>query len=92
MAYEPRDGDGSLFPNDYKTTDKHPDMRGSLKLGGVEYQISAWEKQGQRGQFLSLRVEPKRDRQQQQQQPPKQQQRPEPGAYASQPPDDEVPF
>lgn len=88
MAYEPRDGDGSLFPNDYKTTDKHPDMRGSLKLNGVEYQISAWRKQGQRGEFLSLRVEPKRDRQQQQ--PPKQQPRTQPSAGPV--PDDEVPF
>lgn len=89
MAYQPKDGDGSLFDNDYKQSDNQPDMRGNLLLNGVEYQISAWRKQGQRGEFLSLRVEPKRDRQQQQ--PPKPQPSQQPSAGPV-PDDDSIPF
>jgi hypothetical protein len=92
MAYEPRDGDGTLGRNDRKTSDRHPDMKGKLLLNGVEYWVSAWLKQGQNGEFYSLRVEPKQDRPPQQRQQPAQQHSREPGAYASPLPDDEVPF
>lgn len=92
MAYEQRDGDGTLGHNDRKTSDRHPDMKGKLLLNGVEYWVSAWLKRGQSGEFYSLRVEPKQQQQPQQRQPPKQQPRPEPGAYAGPVDDDSVPF
>jgi uncharacterized protein (DUF736 family) len=49
---------GALFRNDRKETDKHPDLRGSIDVGGVEYWISAWSKTPKAGgdKFLSLAV------------------------------------
>ena len=31
---------GSIFKNDKKTEEKHPDMSGSINIEGVEYWIS----------------------------------------------------
>jgi hypothetical protein len=72
-------------------------MRGTFLFNGVECQISAWKKQGQRGEFLSLKVEKKQDRPKRQQE-----QNPEPrqssggeqqdGGYSGFNPDEEVPF
>ena len=35
---------GSIWKNDKKETDKHPDFTGSLNVGGVEYWVSAWKR------------------------------------------------
>lgn len=35
---------GQIWKNDSKTTDKHPDFKGSLKIDGVEYWVSAWKR------------------------------------------------
>jgi hypothetical protein len=60
MAYETKDGSGSLFKNDKKETEQHPDYNGSVKVGGVEYWISAWIKTGAKGtKYMSLSVRPK---------------------------------
>jgi uncharacterized protein (DUF736 family) len=51
---------GALFKNDKKETDKHPDYRGSLNVGGTDYWISAWLKTSKRGvKFMSLSVSAK---------------------------------
>jgi uncharacterized protein (DUF736 family) len=51
---------GSLFKNDKKTEEKHPDMSGSINIDGVEYWISGWKKQSKQGaNFISLSVRPK---------------------------------
>lgn len=51
---------GSLFKNDKKTEDKHPDMSGSINIDGTEYWISGWKKQSKAGTgFISLSVRPK---------------------------------
>ena len=48
---------GAIFPNQKKETEKHPDMTGSLDVGGVEYYVSGWTKVSKKGQkFLSLSV------------------------------------
>lgn len=52
---------GVLFKNDRKTTDKHPDYKGSVNVGGVEHWLSAWLKTGKNGKFMSLAVTPKDD-------------------------------
>jgi len=35
---------GSVWVNDKKLTDKHPDLNGSLNVDGVEYWVSAWKR------------------------------------------------
>ena len=56
MAYEMKDGSFSLFKNDKKLTDKHPDYKGSIKINGVEHWFDAWLKDGKKGKFLSGRI------------------------------------
>jgi hypothetical protein len=54
MAYEQRDNSGTIFKNDRKEKETHPDRTGTAMIDGVEYYISGWLKSGARGQFLSL--------------------------------------
>lgn len=54
MAYEIRELSGSLFKNEKKTEEKHPQMQGSCLIDGVEYWISAWTKDGAKGRWQSL--------------------------------------
>lgn len=54
--YEMKDGSFSLFKNDKKLTEKHPDYKGSIKINGVEHWFDAWLKEGKRGKFLSGRI------------------------------------
>jgi len=35
---------GSIWKNEKKETDKHPDFTGSLNVEGVEYWVSAWKR------------------------------------------------
>ena len=58
MAFELRDGQGSLFINDRKQTDRQPDRTGSAMIGGKMYRVSGWIKSGAKGQFLSLAFTP----------------------------------
>jgi len=95
---------GVLFKNDRKTTDSHPDYTGNINVGGQEFWLSAWIKEGQRGKFMSLSIKPKEEqRQQPQRAPAPQQRRSDPISSGRQPmqrqnimPDDdmqdEVPF
>lgn len=54
MAYEQRDNSGSIFVNDRKEKDTHPDRTGTAMIDGVMYYVSGWIKQGSKGHFLSL--------------------------------------
>ena len=49
MAYEHREGKGSLFPNDYKLQETHPDYRGKAMWKGEIIEISLWKGQTQAG-------------------------------------------
>lgn len=61
---------GVLFDNDRKEQDSHPDMTGTLNIDGVDHWFSAWWKDGQRGEFLSLSIgKPKEQRQEQRRAP-----------------------
>lgn len=61
MAYEQRDNSGSIFVNDRKEKDNHPDRTGTAMIDGVMYRIAGWLKQGQKGPFLSLAFKPMED-------------------------------
>jgi len=63
MAYELRDGQGSIFRNDKQGNESRPDYTGKLNLGGVIYWVAAWVKTPQRGgeAFLSLDVQEPRE-------------------------------
>lgn len=63
MAYEQKDNSGTLFVNDRKASEKHPDRSGTALVDGVEYWVSGWLKKGQKGPFLSLAFTPKERRQ-----------------------------
>jgi len=54
MAYEIRELSGSLFKNEKKTEEKHPQMQGSCLIEGIEYWVSAWTKEGTKGRWQSL--------------------------------------
>lgn len=60
MAWEHREGHGSLFRNKSENP-KAPTHKGDFMLDGKLYTISAWTKEGAKGKFFSLKVEPKRD-------------------------------
>jgi hypothetical protein len=61
MAYEQRDNSGSVFVNDRKETDKHPDRTGTAMIDGVMYYVSGWIKEGNKGKFMSLAFKRKDD-------------------------------
>ncbi len=57
--YEQRDNSGTLWKNDRRENDKHPNAKGTALIDGVEYWVSAWTKEGQKGKFQSLSFERK---------------------------------
>jgi uncharacterized protein (DUF736 family) len=65
MAYEQRDLSGSLFRNDKKSSDKHPDYKGAVIVRGEEFWLAAWVKTGQNcKKFMSLALTAKADQRQ----------------------------
>jgi len=78
MAYEAKPNSGSLFKNDRKTSDKHPDYTGTWKdADGKEWQLAAWVKEGKKGKFFSVSASEKRA---------------DPGAYRPSVNSDDLPF
>jgi hypothetical protein len=60
MSYTPKDNSGSLFKNDKREKDTHPNAKGTALIGGVEYWVSAWTKQRDNGEkWQSLSFTPK---------------------------------
>lgn len=68
MAYEPKPNSGTLWPNDYKKQDSHPDLKGDLHLdrdllnalmiknptGLVKITVAGWKKNINGKDVLSL--------------------------------------
>lgn len=59
MAFEQKPGQGSLFKNDKKTTEKHPDYTGNwTNANGDKCNVAAWLKTSKNGvKFMSLNIE-----------------------------------
>jgi hypothetical protein len=56
---------GSIWKNDKKETEKHPDFTGSLNVDGVEYWVSAWKRKegaAAKAPALSFQVKPKEEK------------------------------
>jgi len=64
MAYELRDGQGSLWKNEDKQAETHADYRGSIRINGQDYWLDAWLKAAKSGKkYMSLSAKPKLARQ-----------------------------
>ena len=58
MAWETKEGTGSLFKNGKREKDSHPNAKGEAKIGGVLYEVAAWTKKDKNGnpwQLLSFK-------------------------------------
>ena len=62
MAYEQRDNSGSVFVNDRKEKDTHPDRTGTAMIDGVMYYVSGWIKDSAKGKFMSLAFKRKEEK------------------------------
>lgn len=58
MAYEQREGSGSIFVNK-KTKDSQPDWTGEAKYKGELLRVSLWIKEGRNGNWFSMSIQPK---------------------------------
>lgn len=65
-----RDNSGSIGKNKRKEKDSHPDLKGQAVIGGTEYWISGWRKEGDDGAWYSLAFEPKQAEKQKQERRP----------------------
>ena len=57
MSFIPKPNSGTLFKNDYKKAENHPDYKGTFyDQHGAKWDLAAWIKEGQKGKFMSLKV------------------------------------
>lgn len=59
--FEKQEGQGALFKNEDRKTDKHPQYKGDILIAGTEYWLAGWIKEGKNGKFFSLKATPKTD-------------------------------
>lgn len=59
MSYQQKENQGSIFVEENKKSDKHPDFKGSLTVDGKEYWVSGWKRIGNNKKFISLALDPK---------------------------------
>jgi len=55
---------GSIWKNDKKETEKHPDFTGSLNVNGVDFWVSGWKRradQNEKAPALSFSIKAKDD-------------------------------
>jgi hypothetical protein len=85
---------GSIWKNEKKELDTHPDFTGSLDVNGVQYWVNAWKRKegaGERSPALTFSIRPK-DQQSISQQAVAKIRKPDPISSGRPPFDDEVPF
>jgi hypothetical protein len=67
VAYD-NSNTGMMYRNDNKEQDSHPDFNGFINIGGQEYWLSGWIKEGKEGskfegrKFFSLAFKPKEEK------------------------------
>jgi uncharacterized protein (DUF736 family) len=53
---------GALFPNEKGDNPKRPDFKGTINVGGTDYNVAGWRKESKNGKkFLSLKLDQKTD-------------------------------
>jgi hypothetical protein len=57
-----RDNSGSFSRNTRKEKETHPDYKGQAVIGGADYWVSGWKKDGDNGPWVSLAFELKKDK------------------------------
>ena len=59
MSYEIKENQGSLFANENKKTDKHPDYKGKCKINGKVLNVSGWinEAKSSGRRYMSLKFD-----------------------------------
>lgn len=58
MAYEMNNGDLSLWVNDRKESDRHPDYKGKALINGTIYDVALWSRTDRNGnQYFSGKIE-----------------------------------
>jgi hypothetical protein len=64
MAFEPKNDSGSLFRNERRESDSHPEYRGDGIVNGEAVWINAWVKESKKTgkKFFSLSFRPKQER------------------------------
>ena len=67
MSYENRPGDGALFKNEHRTTDKHPNATGFIVAhrdikAGERLNLAAWTKSSAKGKFQSIKMSDPREK------------------------------
>lgn len=62
MNKEQKDNSGVLFKNTRKDGETDRDYQGTIKVGGVEYWLSAWINESKKGtKYMALRAKPKQE-------------------------------
>lgn len=56
-GFTKKEGQGSLFANDRKTSPNQPDFTGSIMIGGVDKRLAAWKRTAKNGStYLSISI------------------------------------
>lgn len=63
MAYELRDGGGTIFKNRFKKEgDNAPSYRGDVMWRGEKIEIALWVREGANGKFFSAKLQEPREK------------------------------
>jgi hypothetical protein len=62
MAFELRELSGVAFREDEKRSEKAPDWKGKCLVNGQPHELAMWIREGKRGEFLSFKIGPARER------------------------------
>jgi uncharacterized protein (DUF736 family) len=64
MAYQMRDGSGTLFKVQDKKNERGPDYTGDCMIVGEVFRMAAWIRESESGRkFMSFKFEPKEEQQ-----------------------------